>query len=60
MKLQNGFPIAILKGDIDSRLKYYSALETAQVEHNKESFINLIIQNLEEMLQRMIRILGNL
>jgi len=58
--LQNGFPIAILKGDIDSRLKYYSALETAQVEHNKESFINLIIQNLEEMLQRMIRILGNL
>ena len=58
--LQNGFPIAILKGDIDSRLKYYSALETAQVECNKEPFINLIIQNLGEMLQRMIRILGNL
>ena len=58
--LQNGFPIAILKGDIDSRLKYYSALETAQVERNKEPFINLIIQNLEEMLQRMIRILENL
>ena len=58
--LQNGFPIAILKGDIDSRLKYYSALETAQFERNKEPFINLIIQNLEEMLQRMIRILENL
>lgn len=24
--LQNGFPIAILKGDTDSRLNYYSAL----------------------------------
>ncbi|MGV0947413.1 Fic family protein [Empedobacter falsenii] len=58
--LQNGFPIAVLKGDIDSRFKYYSALETAQVECNKEPFINLIIQNLGEMLQRMIRILGNL
>ena len=58
--LQNGFPIVILKGDIDSRLKYYSVLETAQVERNKEPFINFIIQNLEEMLQRMIRILGNL
>ena len=58
--LQNGFPIIILKGDIDCRLKYYSALETVQVERNKEPFINHIIQNLDEMLQRMIRILGNL
>lgn len=54
--LQNGFPIAILKGDIDSRLKYYSALETAQVEHNKEPFINLIAENVEETIQRIIKV----
>ncbi|MDH0660449.1 Fic family protein [Empedobacter sp. GD03865] len=54
--LQNGFPIAILKGDIESRLKYYSALETAQVEHNKESFINLIAENVEETMQRIIKV----
>ncbi len=54
--LQNGFPIAILKGDIDSRLKYYSALETAQIEHNKEPFINLITENVEETMQRIIKV----
>jgi len=54
--LQNGFPIAILKGDIESRLKYYSALETAQVEHNKEPFINLIAENVEETMQRIIKV----
>lgn len=54
--LQNGFPIAILKGDIDSRLKYYSALETAQVERNKEPFINLINENVEETMQRIIKV----
>lgn len=54
--LQNGFPIAILKGDIDSRLKYYSALETAQVEYNKEPFINLIAENVEETMQRIIKV----
>lgn len=52
--LQNGFPIAILKGDVESRLKYYSALEMAQVEHNKESFINLIAENVEETMKRII------
>lgn len=53
--LQNGFPIAILKGDTDSRLKYYSALEMAQVEHNKEPFINLIAENVEETMERIIK-----
>lgn len=53
--LQNGFPIAILKGDVESRLKYYSALETAQVEHNKQPFISLITENVEETMQRIIK-----
>lgn len=53
--LQNGFPIAILKGDVESRLKYYSALEMAQVEYNKEPFINLIAENVEETMKRIIK-----
>lgn len=53
--LQNSFPIAILKGDTDNRLKYYSALELAQVEHNKEPFINLIVKNVEETMLRIIK-----
>ncbi|MFV0151115.1 Fic family protein [Empedobacter falsenii] len=53
--LQNGFPIAILKGDVESRLKYYSVLEMAQVEHNKEPFINLIAENVEETMKRIIK-----
>ena len=53
--LQNGFPIAILKGDTDSRLKYYSALETAQVEHDKKPFIKLIAENVQETILRIIK-----
>ncbi len=40
--LQHGYPIAILKGDSDNRLKYYNALEVAQIENNKEPFINFV------------------
>lgn len=53
--LQNGFPIAILKGDTDSRLKYYSALESAQVEHDKKPFIKLIADNVQETILRIIK-----
>ncbi len=54
--LQNGYPIAILKGDAESRLKYYNALEVAQTENNKEPFINLIIENVKETIQRIIKV----
>lgn len=43
--LQNGFPIAILKGDTESRLKNYGALETAQTENSKQPFIDFIKEN---------------
>ncbi len=56
--LQYGYPIAILKGDAESRLKYYNALEIAQTENNKESFINLIIENVSDTIQRIIKIVG--
>jgi len=41
--LQHGFTIAILKGDNDSRLRYYKALESVQSDANPEPFYDLII-----------------
>lgn len=46
--LQNGFPIAILKGDSESRLKCYNVLEIAQTESNKQPFIDFITENVKE------------
>ena len=54
--LQNGFPIAILKGDTESRLKYYSALETAQTENDKKPFMKLIADNVKETMERIINV----
>ncbi|RRQ47154.1 Fic family protein [Chryseobacterium sp. SC28] len=51
--LQNGFPIAILKGDTESRLKYYGALETAQTENSKQPFIDFITENVSETMERL-------
>ncbi|MBS1573544.1 MAG: Fic family protein, partial [Bacteroidetes bacterium] len=56
--LQNGFPIAILKGDTDSRLRYYKALETAQTENNKQPFIDLIKENVKETMERILKVIG--
>lgn len=54
--LQNGFPIAILKGDAESRLKYYTALETAQVAGDKTPFIDFIAENIKDTMQRIIAV----
>lgn len=54
--LQNRFPIAILKGDTDNRLKYYNALETAQINQDKQPFINFIIENVKDTMQRIINV----
>lgn len=56
--LQNGFPIAILKGDTVNRLKYYGALETAQTENNKKPFLNLIAENVKECMERILHVLN--
>ena len=54
--LQNGFPIAILKGDDKSRLAYYNTLELAQTENNKKVFIDLITQNVKNTIERILSI----
>ena len=48
--LKNGFTIAILKGDLDSRLTYYRTLEEVQVNNNPGPFYELIISKVEESL----------
>ncbi len=56
--LQNGYVIANIKGDYDSRMKYYSALETAQTKNNKEDFLLFVAQIEKESLERYLEIIG--
>ena len=57
--LQNGYPIAILKGDSENRLKYYNTLELAQTENNKQPFIDFIAQNVQNTIERIIAVVKN-
>lgn len=56
--LQNGYVIANIKGDYDSRMQYYNALETAQTKNNKEDFLLFIAQIEKESLERYLQIIG--
>ncbi len=56
--LQNGYVIANIKGDYDSRMQYYNALETAQTKNNKEDFFLFIAQTEKESLERYLEIIG--
>ena len=56
--LQNGYIIANIKGDYESRMQYYQSLETAQTKNNKEDFILFIAQMEKESLERYISIIG--
>ena len=48
--LRNGYTIASLKGDYDSRMAYYSALENVQVNNNPEPFYHLILDKVKDSL----------
>jgi Fic family protein len=56
--LQNGFPLAIIGGDYESRMAYYDALELVQTENNKSAFIQLIAEKVLFGLERYINILN--
>ena len=56
--LQNGYVIANIKGDFESRMKYYNALETAQTKNNKEDFLLFIAQTEKESLARYLDIIS--
>lgn len=55
--LQHGYVIANIKGTHESRMSYYNALETCQVENNKEDFLLLIAQTEKECLERYLSII---
>ena len=56
--LQNGYVIANIKGDYDSKTKYYNALEIAQTKNNKEDFLLFVAQTEKESLARYLEIIG--
>lgn len=56
--IQNDYLIANIKGDYDSRMQYYNALETAQTKNNKEDFLLFIAQTEKESLERYLAIIG--
>ena len=56
--LQSGYVIANIKGDYDSRMRYYNTLETAQTTNNKEDFLLFVAQIEKESLERYLEIIG--
>ena len=55
--LQHGYVIANIKGDFDTRMNYYKALEIAQTSNNKEDFLLFIAQIEKECLERYLSII---
>ncbi len=54
--LQKGYPIAIIQGDTESRLAYYSALEKCNLENDKTEFHRLIAQIVIHSQQRLLKL----
>lgn len=56
--LRNGYTIANLKGDPNSRLAYYRALEKVQVDNDPEHFYALVADAVETSLKAHIELAG--
>lgn len=55
--MQHGYPIANIKGELENRLRYYNALETAP-EDNKNAFHILIAETVIHALKEHIALCG--
>lgn len=55
--LQHGYVIANIKGDSNTRLEYYTALEKAQVEGDKTVFYRFVATTEKQCLERYLSIL---
>ena len=55
--LQHGYPIANIKGDYESRMKYYTALEKVQTGNDMSDFILFVVDVVTESLERYLSIL---
>lgn len=54
--LSNGYPIANIGGDTDSRLAYYNALETCNIGGDKTEFLALIASEVKKNAARLLAI----
>ena len=55
--LQHGYVIANIKGDYETRMKYYDALETAQTKGNNQDFLLFVATIEKECLERYLSII---
>lgn len=55
--MQHGYPIANIKGELENRLRYYNALETAPEDH-KNAFYSLITETVIHALREHIALCG--
>lgn len=56
--LKNGYVIANIKGDPESRTTYYNSLESTHTNQNNSSFIDFIINEEIEALKRYLKFVG--
>ena len=54
--ISNGYPITALKGDNESRLAYYTALEQSHTENNSEPFYFFVAKAVKQSIERYIAI----
>lgn len=57
--LREGYPIANIPGDTDSRIAYYSALEKSNLESDKGDFLKLIARQVLHSGEELLKRLGN-
>lgn len=56
--LQNGYTIASISGDTESRLAYYNALEKCNLDQDKTDFMVLITEYVYDSMEKLVRKLG--
>lgn len=56
--LQNGYTLANLKGDINSRMAYYQALEAVRTENSRVPFYKLVLESVRTSLQEHLELSG--
>ena len=56
--LQNGYTIASISGDTESRLAYYNALEKCNLNQDKTDFMVLITEYVYDSMEKLVRKLG--
>jgi len=56
--LQNGYTIANISGDTESRLAYYSGLEKCNLNQDKTDFMVLITEHVYDSMEKLVRKLG--